>query len=99
MSIVFGWPDNYVASLTSNLPVGLTSLALGAFTTSTLDTLKFDFHVNSYLGYIVEKIEDAEEEGGFWVSIAVMAITGVFSYVALNLVNKKEDADEKKKEL
>lgn len=85
IGIVFGWPVNYVTSLMSNMPVGLSALVLGAATTSLLDQIDFDGRVNAVLGYIEEEMEG--EKGGFWGSIAVMAVTGVFSYLALNFVN------------
>mmetsp|Transcript_32165 Transcript_32165/g.67054 ORF Transcript_32165/g.67054 Transcript_32165/m.67054 type:complete len:174 (-) Transcript_32165:254-775(-) len=96
VGIVFGWPDNYFASLLSNMPVGLTSLALGAWLAGTLERTNFDFLVKNALGML----EEGEEElaGGLLSSIAVMAVTGVYNYVVLNAINSKsDDGDEEKK--
>lgn len=81
IGIVFGWPEQYTSSLMSNMPVGLSALCLGAVTTSLMETIELDAKVNAMLGY------ESIEESGFWGSIAVMVVTGVFSYLALNFVN------------
>ena len=81
------------------MPVGLSALVLGALTTSTLDQIDFDFKVNSVLGLVEDEGQNEEEKSGFWGSIVAMAVTGIFSYVALNLVNKSSSEVEKKKEL
>ena len=47
--MVFGWPDRYFASLTSNVPVGLSAIALGAYLTAYLDQIKFDDDVANML--------------------------------------------------
>lgn len=100
VGIVFGWPKDYLTSLLSNMPVGLSALVLGALTTSTLDLIDFDYKVNSVFGLIEEETQNEEEKSGFWGSIVAMAVTGIFSYVALNVVNKSSSSDVgKKKEL
>mmetsp|Transcript_7865 Transcript_7865/g.17128 ORF Transcript_7865/g.17128 Transcript_7865/m.17128 type:complete len:185 (+) Transcript_7865:83-637(+) len=102
VGIVFGWPDNYLASLSSNMPVGLASLALGAFTMDRLEQADFDGRINSWSGEKSADVQDEEEEkkGGFYASIVVMIVTGVFNYVALNIVNApSKDKKAKEKEL
>mmetsp|Transcript_39040 Transcript_39040/g.79610 ORF Transcript_39040/g.79610 Transcript_39040/m.79610 type:complete len:173 (-) Transcript_39040:187-705(-) len=99
MGIVFGWPENYVSSLMSNMPVGLVSLALGAFCMEKLEEASFDEKVNDWLGDA--KSDNDDQKGGFYASLVVMLVTGIFNYVALNIVNsspvgKKQDG---KKEL
>ena len=98
ISIVFGWPDDYWSSLASNMPVGLISLALGSFCTGFLDQREFDRRVQEWL----VGNSNNDSGGSFYTSIVVMTITGVFNYVALNIVNakkgKKKD-DQKEKEL
>ena len=97
VGIVFGWPASYITSLMSNMPVGLSALVLGAATTSMLEQVEFDSRVNTILGYVEDELEEAK--GGFWGSIAVMAVTGAFSFFALNFVNAKGPSDDDKKEL
>lgn len=99
VGIVFGWPDHYLTSLMTNMPVGITSLMLGAGLTSKLDEWDFDAMVNEFLQR--DAISEDGQKGGFWVSIAVMTATGIFNYIALNIVNstKDEKTDDKNKEL
>ena len=40
--LVFGWPDHYLHSLASNLPIGLTAIGIGSMLTSYLDLIKFN---------------------------------------------------------
>lgn len=105
VGIVFGWPENYLSSLLSNMPVGLTSLALGAWLAGSLERNQFDFQVKLALGLLQEGEEEAA--GGLLSSIAVMSVTGVYNYVVLNIINKpgedrkdeKNIAEQEKKEL
>ena len=101
ISLVFGWPDNYVASLAANAPVGLSALGLGAWITSTLEAAAFDLWLAEQVPWLLDPAQ--QTVGGFWTSIVVMIATGLFSYVALTLVNAKTPADDeakkKKKEL
>ena len=102
VSLVFGYPDNYWASLLSNMPVGLSSLALGAGTTSYLENSGFDDSMQSWFLNLTSKENSDSNDGdggSFWTSIAVICITGIFNYVVLNIVNKpssKKKVDEKK---
>lgn len=43
--LVFGWPERYVRSLMSNVPVGLTAIVLGAALTAYLDEIEFNVWV------------------------------------------------------
>lgn len=97
VSLVFGYPDNYIASLLSNMPVGLSSLAIGAGTTSWLQKSDFDETLNDWFSM---ESDESGEAGSFWTSLAVMAITGIYNYVVLNIVNKPSTGKEEgKKEL
>lgn len=97
VSIVFGWPANYLGSLMANTPVGLSSLALGTFTTGYLEGVEFDLWLAEQVWFL-----NPEEAvvGGLATSIFVMALTGVYNYVALNIVNassgSKKTSDDKK---
>lgn len=82
ISLVFGWPPNYLKSLLANMPVGLSSLLLGAVMTSWLDRANFD----QFLGKML--FESFDENSGFFTAIAIMVVTGVYNFVLLNLVNK-----------
>ena len=87
VGLVFGWPSNYLASLLSNMPVGLLSLALGAWLAGYLEEINFDDWAEDQLDW---KTDDPNEEGkSFYSSVAVMLATGVFNYIALNLVNSR----------
>ena len=92
VGIVFGWPDNYLTSLLSNMPVGLTSLALGAWLAGTLERNQFDFQIKFGLGLLAEGEEDLA--GGLLASIAVMSVTGVYNYIVLNLINNPKSGNE-----
>ena len=96
VSLVFGWPDDYLTSLMANTPVGLSSLALGAVTTGYLEGIEFDVWLAEQVWFL-----NPEEAvvGGLATSIVVMTLTGVYCYVALNLVNSssgKTMTDDKK---
>lgn len=90
--IVFGWPKPYLPSLLSNAPIGLTAMALGTACTAYLDAIHFnktaeDF-LSSRLSFIgFEEPADGEEEGELYSSLAVTAITGVWSYTFSMIVN------------
>ena len=62
---------------------------LGAGLTSKLDEWDFDAMVNEFLQR--DAISEDGQKGGFWVSIAVMTATGIFNYIALNIVNSTKN--------
>lgn len=100
--LVFGWPCHYVKSLAQNMPVGLSALVLGAVCMNGLDRMQFDTAVERLVGIPQQDtiMEEEEEKKGFYASLVVMTITGLYSYVALNIVNKPSPAKvEKEKEL
>eukprot|EP00957_Ditylum_brightwellii_P066110 5014933-Ditylum_brightwellii.AAC.1 len=102
VGIIFGWPSNYIGSLMSNMPVGLISLGLGAFSMDQMEKADFDGKMGDLLGFGGSSIanDGGEEKGGIFSSIAVVAITGVFNYVALNIVNAPPpESKEPEKEL
>mmetsp|Transcript_38475 Transcript_38475/g.42547 ORF Transcript_38475/g.42547 Transcript_38475/m.42547 type:complete len:164 (+) Transcript_38475:163-654(+) len=100
VSLVFGYPENYTKSLLANMPVGLSSLAMGAFLASYLEKSGFDTDVHNFMHTLLKKEEEdiVDEEGGsFYTSIAVMLATGIYNFIVLNIINKP--ADKEKKEL
>mmetsp|Transcript_9834 Transcript_9834/g.27546 ORF Transcript_9834/g.27546 Transcript_9834/m.27546 type:complete len:170 (-) Transcript_9834:141-650(-) len=99
VGIVFGWPEQYLTSLMSNMPVGLASLALGAFTMGRLEAADFDSKAQKWLGTDSSDNDDDEMKGGFFCSIVVMIVTGLFNYVALNIVNSPTKGTKKEKKL
>jgi len=84
--------------------VGVSALVLGAVLVNYLDAIEFDTMVETMLGVDNnggEQVEDSDKKG-FYASLVVMAVTGLYSYVLLNIVNKpstKEEEQKKEKEL
>lgn len=99
VGIVFGWPSKYFNSLMSNMPVGLTSLVLGAWLADRLEAIRFDYELKIWMGVMEAEAEtDVEAAGTLFASLVVMAVTGVYNYVVLNIVNKAPAAEESSKE-
>lgn len=102
--IVFGWPAQYVKSLMSNAPVGLSAIVIGAACTAYLDRVGFQILAEDWIQtYITgapsppEETDDPPESSGeFYSSLVVMVITGVWSYFLSVLVNAPTPAPEKK---
>lgn len=90
--LVFGWPKAYVSNLLSNYPVGLTAIVLGSACTAYLDKIDFNEKAERFVKNIVGRSNDSTEEdsdGEFYSSLVVLAITGVYSYLASSYVNKQ----------
>uniref|UniRef100_A0A7S2DWY2 Uncharacterized protein n=1 Tax=Helicotheca tamesis TaxID=374047 RepID=A0A7S2DWY2_9STRA len=103
VGIIFGWPESYMKSLMSNMPVGIVSLGLGAFSMGQMEKMDFDAKMEELVGFAGSSPGDdgEEEKGGLFSSIAVVIITGVFNYVVLNIINAPSPTPSKepKKEL
>ena len=95
--LVFGWPEPYLPSLLSNAPIGLTAMTIGTLLTGYLDRLRFDSYVEEFLASHVPLFlqpsppspnnNEEEEDGEFYSSLLVMAVTGIFSYLASAYAN------------
>jgi len=88
--LVFGWPATYIPSLLSNVPIGLSAMAIGATATGWLDRIGFDHRADEFINTQMEvfggvwKNRDAagtEDVEGKYSSIVVLIITGIWSYV------------------
>jgi len=97
---VFGWPTHYLSSLMSNVPIGITSMMLGATTTGWLDKIDFDASVFEFLQMhaqgLVGKQELVKEDiQGTYSSIVVMVLTGLWTFILTSMVmappKKKDD--------
>ena len=107
---VFGWPDEYVPSLLSNAPIGLTAMAIGTVLTGFLSKIEFNATaedwISSIFGTEMHDHSPEEDEGEFYSSLVVMVATGVWCYVLSLYVNaakpeegKKHDVKDPAKEL
>jgi hypothetical protein len=100
--MVFGWPDRYIASLMSNVPIALTAIALGSWLTAYLDTINFnevcDEIVSEYFGFMKtqHKTDKEENNNEFYSSMFVLIVTSFWSFVLSVLVNAPTEASEKK---
>ena len=107
VGLVFGWPTGrYLSSLLSNMPVGLVSLAMGAFLAGYLEQKQFDVvcgeWVQEQLGWDMSSGngggDEEDDTSTLFSSVAVMLATGVFNYVALNLVNGSSSSSDSGKD-
>jgi ABC-type transport system involved in multi-copper enzyme maturation permease subunit len=97
--LVFGWPNNYLASLLSNAPVGLTAMAIGSVLTGFLSKMEFDIMVENWMAnQFGTKKPEEEEEGEFYASLVVMVVTGVWTYILSTYVNSTSDDKSAKKD-
>jgi hypothetical protein len=102
--VVFGWPAEYLKSLISNFPIGLSAIVIGAACTAYLDKVRFevfaDDFVRTHITYHPHvETDDVEELGEFYSSLVVMTITGVWSYAIAVMVNTPSSSEPHKKEL
>lgn len=86
---VFGWPSEYLPSLMSNAPIGLTAMAIGTALTGFLSKIEFQAKVEDWISstFGTEMHDHSEEEGEFYSSLVVMVATGVWCYVLSLYVN------------
>mmetsp|Transcript_14101 Transcript_14101/g.30653 ORF Transcript_14101/g.30653 Transcript_14101/m.30653 type:complete len:145 (+) Transcript_14101:463-897(+) len=89
---VFGWPKDYLSSLMSNAPIGLTAMAIGTALTGFLSKIEFNALAEDWISsaFGTEKHDHSEEEGEFYSSLVVMVATGVWCYVLSLYVNAAE---------
>lgn len=104
--LVFGWPTNqYLTSLLSNYPIGLTGMALGTACTSYLDKIRFNELVEDFIrqhfSSLAKVATDEDEKGEFYSSLLVLAITSIWGYTLSVMVNSQSTTteDKEKKEL
>lgn len=100
--LVFGFPPQgkYLRNLASNVPVGLSTLVVGAVSTTYLEKAGFEDMVVSFLSGSKQVVEEEPEEKmgeQFYISLVVLIITGIWSFVLLNIVNAPQEEDVKKK--
>ena len=95
---VFGWPSEYLPSLMSNAPIGLTAMAIGTALTGFLSKIEFQAKVEDWISstFGTEMHDHSEEEGEFYSSLVVMVATGVWCYVLSLYVNAAKPEEEKK---
>ena len=97
---VFGWPKDYLPSLMSNAPIGLTAMAIGTALTGFLSDMDFNAKAEDWISYAfgTRQHDHSEEEGEFYASLVVMVVTSVWSYVLSLYVNAAEPAEDGKAE-
>lgn len=101
--VVFGWPKEYVKSLLSNFPIGLSAILIGSAFTAYLDRIRFEFMADDFVReHITNKphieTDDVEEVGEFYSSLVVMIITGIWTYV-ISVMVYSTTCEPHKKEL
>ena len=99
--MVFGWPDRYLPSLTSNVPIGLTAIALGSYLTAYLDRIDFNESVEDFLrsmGILRPPTADNKpaEHNEFYTSFLVLVVTSLWSFILSVLVNAPSETPDKK---
>ncbi|CAB9505844.1 expressed unknown protein [Seminavis robusta] len=108
--MVFGWPDRYFVSLSSNVPIGLTAIALGSYLTAYLDKIDFDESADNMVRRLgvatgaswsssetpTTKVPNKEGNGEFYTSLVVLIVTSFWSWLGAVLVNSPTEASEKK---
>lgn len=102
--IVFGWPKEYLKSLISNFPIGLSALLIGAAGTAYLDRIRFEVFADEWVrSHITNnprvETDDVVDLGEFYSSLVVMTVTGIWSYVISVMVNTPSSSEPHKKEL
>mmetsp|Transcript_12374 Transcript_12374/g.15435 ORF Transcript_12374/g.15435 Transcript_12374/m.15435 type:complete len:190 (-) Transcript_12374:3164-3733(-) len=101
---VFGWPNPYLRSLLSTVPIGLSTMALGTVSTGLFFSIGFDEKMDDFLINNFGALYWGDKEGeahldGRYSSIVVMIITSIWSYVATMAVmgeapkNKDEEVE------
>lgn len=106
---VFGWPENYIKSLMSVVPIGLSAMVLGTVTTTILEKVDFDVKCDTFLETFVYSLVygensrklsvDDEEASTLYSSVFVMVATGLWTFALTSIVmSKPKEATEKKAE-
>lgn len=102
--LVFGWPEQYISSLMSNFPIGLTAIAIGGMLTAYLDAVHFSNRVDDFVrdNFTFSKMpprltaDGIGEESQFWSSIIVLIVTSIWTYVLTLYINSIPTKSEKK---
>ena len=102
--MVFGWPDRYFPSLTSNVPVGLSAIALGSYLTAYLDHRKFNEAVENMVQargwWKVAPTSNVSSKGDskneFYTSLFVLVVTSIWSFLLSVFVNAPAETPDKK---
>lgn len=97
---VFGWPERYLSSLLSNLPIGLTAMAIGGALTAYLDRIEFNESIEEWIrdNFTFSHMppRNADEKSEFYSSIVVLVVTSIWTYVLSVYINSPKASDEKK---
>ena len=95
---VFGWPKDYLPSLLSNAPIGLSAMVIGTGLTGFLSKVEFNAMAEDVISSILgsEPHDHTEDEGEFYSSLIVMVVTGVYCFVLGLVVNKPEEEKKSK---
>jgi len=98
--LVFGWPNKYIKSLLANTPIGISAILIGAFCTAYLDRIRFEAMADKFVRQTFLRHHEPTEEkelGEFYSSLAIMAVTGVWSYIISVVVNSPTEPPHQKK--
>jgi hypothetical protein len=90
-------------ALTSNVPIGLTAIALGSYLTAYLDRSRFDESVEDFLqsmGLLDPTTADNKhtENTEFYTSFLVLVVTSLWSFILSILVNGPSETPDKKEQ-
>lgn len=104
--LVFGWPDHYLHSLASNLPIGLTAIGIGSMLTSYLDLIKFNQSIEEYIydNWTFSKMPglrqefSANEKSEFYSSLLVLVVTSIWTYILSLWINSYPTKSDKKEQ-
>jgi hypothetical protein len=99
--VVFGWPQQYIKSLLSNFPIGISAMILGAAGTAYLDQINFELFADDFVRSHITKnsqveTDDVEDLGEFYSSLVIMTVTGLYTYVVSVIVNTPTKEPHKK---
>lgn len=98
--LVFGWPDRYVPSLMSNVPIGLTAIALGSALTAYLDKCQFNEQIEDWIrnNFTFSHMppRTAAEKSEFYASLLVLFVTSVWTYILSVCINSPATVSDKK---
>jgi len=98
--LVFGWPERYFSSLLSNLPIGITAIAIGSGLTAYLDHLDFNERIEEFIrenyNFTHMPPRPQDEKSEFYSSLLVLSVTSVWTYVLSVYINFFPLISEKK---
>jgi len=96
--LVFGWPLQYIKSLLSNFPIGLSAIVIGALGTAYLDRIRFEAMANHFVRRLQQQQSSQEVEqelGEFYSSLIITMVTGIWTYVISMMVNLSSKPHQK----